>query len=76
MLNVLHLVKILGVIESLVLNLPATLGKFEEQARGKLGNGKIGEPVGLNDRSVFFVLPVTHDPKYGSSWRAAPSGRI
>src|SRR5450756_22070 len=65
MLNVLHPVKILGLIESLVLDFPAALGQFEERPGGEFGDGKIGEPIGLDDRSVLFMLPIPHDPDGG-----------
>src|SRR5450759_4599348 len=55
MLNVLHPVKILGLIESLVLDFPAALGQFEERPGGEFGDGKLGEPIGLDDRSVLFM---------------------
>ena len=55
-------VAILGVIESLILDLPAALGQAEEGAAAELWGGKIRQPESLEDRSVRFVLPIKNDP--------------
>lgn len=65
MLNVLDTIKILGVIESLVLDFPAALGQFEARPRRQPGSGEVGDPFGLNDRSILLVLPIAHDAGSG-----------
>ena len=54
MLNMLHPVEVLGVVESLILDFPAALGEFEERPRRQFGDGEVGDPFGLNDGSILF----------------------
>lgn len=59
MANVFQAAVGLGLIEPLVLNLPAAFGEPIERPRADLVGGKVSEPVGLHDRAVGFVLAVT-----------------
>src|SRR2546422_4951049 len=53
---------ILRVVETLILDLPATLGHAVERATAHPWGGKVGQPESLDDLSVGFVLPVEEDP--------------
>src|SRR5437773_6330918 len=57
--DVFQSVAVLGVVEALVLDLPAALGQGVERATADLSGGKIGEPVGLDDFPVRMTLAIT-----------------
>src|SRR5438552_13929679 len=57
--DVFQSVAVLGVVEALVLDLPAALGQGVERAAADLSGGKIGEPVGLDDFPVRMTLAIT-----------------
>ena len=56
--DVLEAVKVLGVVEALVLDLPATFGHAEDGATARPPGREVGEPVGFEHRAVGLVLPI------------------
>jgi len=54
-------VAIFGIVEALILNLPATLGQAEKGATAELAGGKIGQPIGLDPRAVGSRLAIAED---------------
>ena len=61
MADMFQAIAILGVVESLIFDLPTALGEAKQRATAELAGGKIGQPESLADRSIGFVLAVTND---------------
>src|SRR5579885_181986 len=61
MADVLEAVAVLGVIEPLILNVPAALGEAEQFAAADLASREIGKPERLDDFAARLMLTVTHD---------------
>src|SRR6202162_4569970 len=62
MADVFQAMAVLGVIETLVLYLPTTLGHVIERPTGDSPQGGIGEPERFNHLAVGLVLSVEDDP--------------
>lgn len=61
MADVLHPVAVLGVVESLVLDLPPALRHPVKGSAGHIPLGKVGEPVRLVYLPIGFMLEITED---------------
>src|SRR3974377_516491 len=61
MANMLQAVAVLGIIEALVLDFPAALANVIEGQAAYLTKGKVGQPLGLDDTAIRFVLAITDD---------------
>src|SRR5213592_3333918 len=62
--EMLEAVAVLGVVEALVLDLPAALGHAIEGAAADAGRS-VGEPVGFDHLTVALMLPVAQHPHRG-----------
>ena len=60
--DVFQAVAVLGIIKTLVLDLPAALGHGIQAATADLAGRKIGEPIGLDEVTVGLVLPIANHP--------------
>jgi len=58
--DMLQAIAIFGVIEALVLYLPTTLGHVIERKTSDLARAEVGQPVGLDDRAIGFVLTIAN----------------
>src|ERR1039457_3271043 len=73
--DVLHAITILAVVEAPVLDLPAALAHAVETQAAQLGDGEIGQPFGLDDRAIAFVLAVAKHA-HGGPIEGFPSGEV
>src|ERR1700730_42148 len=71
MADVFQAMAVLGVIETLVLYLPTTLGHVIERTTADCSHRGIGEPEGFNHLAVRLVLSVEDDP-YGLPTQSVP----
>src|ERR1700730_4910849 len=71
MADVFQAMAVLGVIETLVLYLPTTLGHVIERTTADCSHRGIGEPEGFNHLAVRLVLTVEDDP-YGLPTQSVP----
>src|SRR5215210_6725242 len=56
--DMLHAIPVLAVVEALIFDFPATLGHAVEAQAAQRGYGKVGQPFGLDHRTVAFVLAI------------------
>jgi len=69
--SVLSAIAILGVVESLVFNLPTTLGHVIQRQAAHLAQGKVGQPFGLDHLAGRFVLAIA-DHAHGDPLQRIP----
>src|ERR1700746_561386 len=62
MTDMVEAVTALGVVEALVLDLPAAFSHAEQRWRAYCGAGKIRQPVGFHHRAVRLVLAIKKTP--------------
>src|SRR5579872_177505 len=65
MTEVLHAVAGLAIVEALVFDLPAALSHMVETQAAQFAEGEIGQPLGLNNRAIVFVLAVAQHAHRG-----------
>jgi len=71
MTDMLQIMAVLGVIESLVLDFPTALSTVKQHSTADFSDRGIGEPQRFNDLTVRFLLPVTQHT-YGFPLQAFP----
>src|ERR1017187_7186125 len=69
----LHAIAVFAIIEAAILNLPAALGHAVEAQAAQLGNGEVGDPLGLHHRAIAFVLAVAQRA-HGGPVEGFPTG--
>jgi hypothetical protein len=74
MRNVFHCMLVLGFIEALVFDLPATLGHTIQRASADSLGREIGEPICLDHLLIAFVLAVVENADGGPA-QTFPKGR-
>lgn len=59
--DMLQSITILSIVEALILNVPSTLGHVVQTATADAMRREVGEPVGLDDIAIRFVLAIAED---------------
>src|SRR5437870_13914936 len=54
-------ITILSVVEAFIFNVPSTLGHVVQTAAADATRREVGEPVGLDDIAIRFVLAIAED---------------
>src|SRR5580693_2087365 len=62
MADMLEAVTAFGVVEALILDLPAAFGHAEQRWRAHGGGRKIRQPVGFHHLAIRLVLPIEEHP--------------
>src|SRR6266566_2040056 len=60
--DMLQSITILSVVEAFIFNVPSTLGHVVQTAAADATRREVGEPVGLDDIAIRFVLAIAEDP--------------
>src|SRR5438876_9482764 len=61
--DMLQSITILSVVEAFIFNVPSTLGHVVQTAAADATRREVGEPVGLDDIAIRFVLAIAEDPR-------------
>src|SRR6266478_8742766 len=68
-------ITVLGIVEALIFDLPATLGHGIEAAAAHATRGEIAEPIRLDDFAIAMVLAIT-DHAHGVPLQAFPRVKV